>query len=306
MIETRQLGNSDLFVSVIGLGCMSLQPKEKSSEYLIKKAIDMGVNYFDTADLYHFGQNEELVGRALKSQRADVLIATKGGNMWSKQKDSWEWNPSKEYLKNAAKQSLTRLKLDYIDLYQLHGGTIEDNIDETIEAFEDLKQEGVIREYGISSIRPNVIKQYIKKSNIISVMLQHNILDRRAEEEVFNLLEDANVSTIIRGPVAKGLLTEDFLKKISEQGYLDYTEQELQYLLPKIKEVAHSFDYQLHELALHYCLAQKSVASAIPGASTLPQLEKNLSSSKKPSLSEDMLTAIKEMTRANIYTAHRK
>lgn len=91
-------------------------------------------------------------------------------------------DPSKAYIKEAVKKSLTRLKTDYIDLYQLHGGTIEDNIDETIEAFEELKQEGVIRYYGISSIRPNVIKEYVKKSNIVSIMMQFSLFDRRPEE----------------------------------------------------------------------------------------------------------------------------
>src|SRR5699024_6403991 len=92
------------------------------------------------------------------------------------------WDPSKKHIKTAVKQSLQRLHTDYIDLYQLHGGTIDDPIDETIEAFEELKTEGLIREYGISSIRPNVIKQYIEKSSIRSVMMQYNLLDRRPEE----------------------------------------------------------------------------------------------------------------------------
>ncbi|MCD8502280.1 MAG: aldo/keto reductase [Bacillaceae bacterium] len=304
-MERRQIGNSDLYVSMIGLGCMSLQPNERESEYIIDKALDMGVNYLDTADLYQFGQNEELISKVLKGRRADIIVATKGGNDWSQSGEGWTWNPSKKYLKEAVKASLRRLNTDYIDLYQLHGGTIEDDNNETIEAFEELKREGLIREYGISSIRPNVIKQYIEKSNIVSVMLQHNLLDRRAEEEVFQLLEDANVSSIVRGPVAKGLLTSTFLEKIGEDGYLDYTKEELIQLLPNLSQFAKVHNYQFHELALHYCLAQKSVASTIPGARTLEQLEHNLLSAEKSHLDETIVNELKKRTKANKYESHR-
>src|SRR5690606_10739916 len=96
---------------------------------------------------------------------------------------------------------------DYIDLYQLHGGTIEDNIDETIEAFEQLQREGVIRCYGISSMRPNVVREYVRRSNIVSVMLPYSALDRRAEEELLPLLAERGIRAVVRGPLAKGLLT---------------------------------------------------------------------------------------------------
>lgn len=304
-MERRQIGTSNLYVSMIGLGCMSLQPGQKESQYIIEKALEMGVNYLDTADLYQFGENEELISTVLKGRRSDIIVATKGGNDWSAPEDGWNWNPSKKYLKEAAKASLLRLKTDYIDLYQLHGGTLEDDIDETIETFEELKQEGLIREYGISSIRPNVIKQYVEKSNIVSVMLQHNLLDRRAEEVVFQLLDDANISAIVRGPVAKGHLTNNFLEKIGENGYLDYTREELLYLLPGLLRFSQKQDYDLHELALHYCLAQKSVASTIPGARTLEQLERNLLTAQKPFINETIIDELKRRTKANKYESHR-
>src|SRR6202034_3432729 len=95
---------------------------------------------------------------------------------------------------------------DYIDLYQLHGGTIDDPIDETIEAFELLQQQGKIRYYGISSIRPNVISEYVQRSNIISVMMQYSLLDRRPEESCLQLLQQNNIGVLARGSVAGGLL----------------------------------------------------------------------------------------------------
>lgn len=149
--------------------------------------------------------------------------------------DGWRWNPSKNYLKNAVKDSLRRLDTDYIDLYQAHGGTIEDPVDETIEAFEDLVKEGNIRYYGISSIRPNVIKAYAEKSNIVSIMMQYSLLDRRPEEW-FSLINESNISVIARGPVAKGLLTDQFEQRLKEDGYLNYSNEELKKTLSDLKK----------------------------------------------------------------------
>ena len=135
-MKKRRLGNSELLVSEIGLGCMSLGTVENQASEIIQAALDEGINYFDTADLYDFGMNEEIVGKNLKSVRDKVYIATKVGNRWNKNKDAWSWDPSGSYIKTAVKDSLKRLGTDYIDLYQLHGGTISDNIGETVEAFE--------------------------------------------------------------------------------------------------------------------------------------------------------------------------
>ncbi|MFH0070961.1 aldo/keto reductase, partial [Peribacillus sp. NPDC056705] len=172
-MRKNQLGSSELYVSEIGLGCMSLGTDEAVATELVSEALDRGVNLLDTADLYDEGRNEELVGRAIQGRRDQVILTTKVGNRRVPGKEGWTWDPSKSYIKSAVKDSLRRLNTDYIDLYQLHGGTIDDPIDETIEAFEELKQEGLIRYYGISSIRPNVIREYVQRSNIVSVMSQY-------------------------------------------------------------------------------------------------------------------------------------
>ena len=119
----------------------------------------------------------------------------------------------------AVKDSLKRLGTDYIDLYQLHGGTMEDNVSETIEAFEALKKEGVIREYGISSIRPNVIERFLSNSSAVSVMMQYSLLDRRPEEW-FPMIRDAGASVITRGTLAKGLLTDEGIERAEKYGWL--------------------------------------------------------------------------------------
>ncbi|HEY6899618.1 MAG TPA: aldo/keto reductase, partial [Puia sp.] len=139
-----QLGTSDLRISRIGFGCMSLGD-EREAAGLIHRAIEGGINFFDTADLYDKGVNEEMVGRILRDRRGEVLIATKVGNQWREDGSGWDWNPRKEYILKAVEESLRRLQTDRIDLYQLHGGTLEDPIDETIEAFELLQRQGKIR-----------------------------------------------------------------------------------------------------------------------------------------------------------------
>lgn len=302
-MNKRQLGKSDLSVSEIGLGCMSLGTDERSAMKIIHAALDEGINYFDTADLYDYGTNETIVGKALKAVRHEVMIATKVGNRWNDTKDSWSWDASGDYIKSAVKDSLQRLQTDYLDLYQLHGGTKEDNINEVIDTFEELKKEGLIRAYGISSIRPNVIKEYASKSNIDSVMMQYSLLDRRPEEW-FSLLDENQINVIARGPVAKGLLSEKMLAKITAQGYLNYSEGELKELYAELQDkLSHQ---KLHETALQFVLANRTVAAAIPGASSIAQLQQNCQAVRNKNLSTDEIELLRSITKANVYEVHRE
>lgn len=301
-MKKRRLGNSDLLVSEIGLGCMSLGTDTQKASEIVQAALDEGINYFDTADLYDFGVNEEIIGENLKSVRDQVYIATKVGNRWTENKDSWSWDASGDYIKTAVKDSLRRLNTDYIDMYQLHGGMIEDNLPETIEAFEELKKEGYIRYYGISSIRPNVIKQFAEKSELDSVMMQYSLLDRRPEEWM-PLLENKQISIIARGPLAKGLLSEKMLTKANEDGYLDYSYQELKDLLPQIQDL--SSGKKLNATALQYVLSNQCVASAVTGASSVQQLRENCLAANSSPLSKDELDVLKQLTKASQYTSHR-
>ncbi|MBT2677630.1 aldo/keto reductase [Bacillus sp. ISL-35] len=303
-MKKRQLGSSELFVSEIGLGCMSLGTDYTKAQAVVEAALEEGINYFDTADLYDFGENERIVGQALRNVRDQVVIATKAGNRWTDTKDSWTWDPSKSHIKEAVKQSLKRLDTDYIDLYQLHGGTIDDRIDETIEAFEELKAEGFIMYYGISSIRPNVIREYAQKSNIVSVMMQYSMLDRRPEEEVLPLLGEKGISVVTRGTVAKGMLSDRLLEKAPSKGYLDYSYDELQEVLPLLKEKLAS-SHTLTEAAIQYNLAAPAVASIVAGASSAEQIRENARAARANPLSAEEIHLIKSLTKANQYDQHR-
>src|SRR4051812_21071885 len=134
-MEYRILGKSDLQISRIGFGAMSLSMGQEANSNLIQEAVGAGINFFDTADLYDKGLNEEMVGKALGSYRKNVIIATKVGNQWRADGSGWDWNPKQDYILACVEKSLQRLKTNYIDLYQLHGGTLDDPIDEIIDTF---------------------------------------------------------------------------------------------------------------------------------------------------------------------------
>ncbi|MGG1573744.1 aldo/keto reductase [Fictibacillus sp. NRS-1165] len=305
-MKQNKLGTSDLLVSEIGLGCMSIEPgNETEGKEMIQRAYEEGVTLFDTADLYQFGWNEEFVGKSVKPFRDKIVLSTKVGNRWTEDKKSWDWDPSKTYIKSAVKDSLQRLQTDYIDLYQLHGGTIEDNMDETISAFDELKKEGLIREYGISSIRPNVISYYAEHSDIVSVMMQYSILDRRPEEEMLDFLYDKNISVIARGPVAKGWLSERALQRNESDQYLDYQGKEIQVLVQNLHSELGS-ERSLSQTAIRYALHHPAVASAIPGASSVKQLLSNIGASASEKLSSEEVAAVRSLSKPNVYEQHRR
>ena len=301
-MKQNGLGNSDLYVSEMGLGCMSLGTDETKAVSIIEEALELGITFFDTADLYDDGRNEELVGKAIKHRRSNVIVATKVGNRRQAGKEGWIWDPSKAYILSAVKESLRRLGTDYIDLYQLHGGTLEDPIEETIEAFEELKKEGLIRYYGISSIRPNVIREYVQRSGISSLMSQYSMLDRRPEEEVLPQLVEHGIGLIARGPLAGGILTSGGANK-AQRDYLDYSREELSDIRVKMTELAGD-TRTMAQIAIRYVLDEPGVAVAIPGASSLEQLRNNVSAADT-SLSAEERDAILAITKANHYTVHR-
>ncbi|TQS74480.1 aldo/keto reductase [Ornithinibacillus gellani] len=306
-MKKNQIGKSDLFISELTLGCMSLGTDEKQANRIIDAALDAGINHLDTADLYDFGENEKLLGQVVKQKRNSLIITSKVGNHFEKAKKDWFWDPSKTHIIAGLKDSLRRLGTDYIDLYLLHGGTMDDAYEETIEAFESLKQEGLIRAYGISSIRPNVIKRYVEHASIDAVMMQYSILDRRPEEEILDLLHDNQISVLARGPLAKGLLSskaEQQLERKAADGYLAYE-------LDQLKEMVHSLQQlcpekmTMNELALRYVLKHPSIASAVFGASSELQVMENISAANIEQITNELYAKIQQISRPIRYEAHR-
>ena len=298
-MEYQQLGTSDLKVSRIGFGAMSLKDDIDTNKKLIGRALELGINYFDTADLYDKGENEKIIGEALKEKRKEVIVATKVGNQWRADGTGWDWNPRKDYILTSVENSLKRLSTDYIDLYQLHGGTMQDNIDETIEAFEQLVEQGKIRYYGISSIRPNVIKEYIKRSNIVSVMMQYSLLDRRPEETCLPLLKENNIGVLARGSVAQGLLVGK-----PARTYLNHTAEEVRQAIAAVQNL--SIERRTcAQIAIQYVLHHPAIVSAVVGMRTISQLEEGVNALNAPFLTEKELQLLQQSAIANHYEEHR-
>lgn len=298
-MEYQFLGKSQLNISKIGFGCMSLKPDQKDFDQIIHAAIDMGINYFDTADLYDKGLNESLLGKAFKAKRDKVIIATKAGNQWRADGSGWDWNPRKQYILKCADESLRRLQIDYIDLYQSHGGTMEDNIDETIEAYEILLKQGKIRYYGLSSIRPNVIREFIKRSNIVSVMTQYNLLDRRPEETTLNLLHENNIGVLVRGSLASGLLVNKPAKS-----YLNYNANQINEGANAVRSIS-SEKRSAAQTAIQYVLQNPAVTSAIVGMRTMEQLKEAVETINSPKLTDEEIKILRDSISPNFYEQHR-
>ncbi|GGB05233.1 aldo/keto reductase [Macrococcus hajekii] len=263
---------SGLKFSELGLGCMNLPTDYHEAQSILKQALDSEITYFDTADLYNKGDNEKLLGRFFKENghRQDIVLGSKVGNEFSQQSDEVKWNPSREHILHGIKDSLHRLGTDYLDLYMLHGGTIEDNMEETLDAFNILKQDGLIRAYGISSIRPNVIREYLDHSDIDVIMMQFNLLDNRPEM-LLDEIAARDVKVLARGPVMKGLLTDQSQSIIArkfEEGVFDYSKEELTQTLSNVDE-------PLTVSTMNYLLSQP-VASIVAGASSVDQLTTNV------------------------------
>lgn len=298
-MNTHTLGRSDITVSEIGFGCMSLSGDRAQNESLLRSAFDQGITFFDSADLYDHGENEKLVGQVFSGMRQQVVISTKVGNQWRADGSGWDWNPTKAYILQAVDESLNRLKTDYIDLYQLHGGTLDDPIDETIEAFELLKQQGKIREYGISSIRPNVIREWIRRSNLVSVMMQYSLLDRRPEESCFDLLHQHQISVLARGSLAKGLLVNK-----PASSYLTYTADEVREAAKMVSAVSDA-TRTATAIAIRFALHQPVVTSAVVGIRTPEQLAEAIRSSESRALSQSEWEQLASTLPPNFYDQHR-
>lgn len=279
-------------LSQLGFGAMNLPLEDTNqTESILDTALDNGITYIDTADLYQKGQNEIAIGRFMRQRknRHKITLLSKVGNEFNPLNDEVKWNPSKEYIMSAIKDSLSRLQTDYLDMYLLHGGMIEDNKDETIDAFEILKKEGLIRSYGISSIRPNVIDYYIKHSNIDVIMMQFNLFDNRPLDILPSLVNN-NIKLLARGPLSKGVLTDKYATISNSKfndGFLGFSKDEM---ISTIQTLENQFQLPIQTIAMLYQLIYSNGA-IVCGASKLEQLNKNI---------EHYHSAVQFLTETNI------
>lgn len=294
-MQKRILGKSGLEVSALGLGCMGMsfsygEPKDKQEMVaLIRAAVERGINFFDTAEVYGPYTNEELVGEALAPLRAQVVIATKFGfDFHEDGKPGWKGlNSRPEHIKKVAEQSLKRLKTDVIDLYYQHRVDPEVPIEEVAGAVKELIQEGKVKHFGLSEAGVQTIRRAHSVQPVAALQNEYSLWWRRPEEEVIPTLEELGIGLVPYSPLGKGFLTG----KIDESA--KFGQGDFRSMLPRfapeaikanqafvelINGIAKQKEATSAQIALAWILAQKPWIVPIPGTTKLPRLEENIGS----------------------------
>jgi aryl-alcohol dehydrogenase-like predicted oxidoreductase len=293
-MKLRKLGSTGLEVSEVGFGAWAIGGNEHGNSYgptdddeslrALTTALDQGCNFFDTADVYGHGRSEELIGRAVKGRRDQVVIATKGGSDFYHEPPRLNFTES--HLIFAVDQSLKRLGTDYIDLYQLHNppfSLIEAG--RLFEPLDKLKAQGKIRFYGISIHDPQEGLLAMKFGHPSTIQVVYNYLRRAAAEELFPRAIAEGIGIIAREPLANGFLTGKYTKDsifpigdIRHQWPSKYQTQLLNQVQDFLKAVSAS-PWTPTQTALRFVLAQPAVSVVIPGCKTVEQAEENFKTS---------------------------
>jgi len=289
-LKTRKLGNSGLEVSAIGLGCMGMSyaygPASDKKEMikLIRSAVERGVTFFDTAEIYGPFTNEELVGEALAPYREEVVIATKFGFNFKDGKETG-LDSRPEHIREAVEGSLKRLKIETIDLLYQHRVDPKVPIEEVAGAVKELIQEGKVEHWGLSEAGVQTIRRAQKVQPLTAVQSEYSMWWRRPEEELLPALEELGIGFVPFSPLGKGFLTGRFDKssKFDSSDFRSivprFTQENLdanQVLVDLIKEVAAEKNATAAQIALVWLLAQKPWIVPIPGTRKLERLVENL------------------------------
>ena len=288
-MKTRKLRN--LEVSAIGLGCMGMshgygEPSDKKEMIsLIHKAIDLGVTFFDTAEVYGPFTNEELVGEALKPFKNKVVIATKFGIKLENFKQVLDAKP--ETIRKSVEGSLKRLNIEAIDLYYLHRVDPNTPIEEVASTIKDLIKEGKVKYWGLSEAGANTIRKANSVCKLTAIQSEYSMMWREPEKEIIPLLEELNIGFVPFAPLGRGFLTgmldkNSTFKNNDFRSIVPRFEKENleanQVLVELIKEIANKKNITLPQVALAWVLAQKSFIVPIPGTRNLERLKDNISS----------------------------
>ena len=292
-MEYRNLGDSELNVSILSLGCLNFGMfcDQETTTEIINTAIDLGVNCIDTAALYGGpkGHCETLVGKAIEGQRDKVILATKFGADSNARGSGLKGGGKRDYIVTSVEESLTRLNIDYIDLYQMHFPDHETPIDETLRALDDLVTSGKVRYIGSSNFASWQISEAAwtsitnEVSNFVSLQTRYSILNRDMEKEIVPACEKHNISILPFFPLESGLLTGKVKRdedpppgtRLAIWGGAFRSDWKFD-VMEKITEFGQSIDRNILEMSLSWAANQKQIGSVLVGATKSEQLIQNI------------------------------
>lgn len=288
------LGHSDLSLSRIGFGCMSLHQKQATTgsytnDGALFNALNCGINFFDTADIYGDGYNEELLGRFIKSQSQKVVIATKVGLRFNKTSNTTFVDNSSSYIKSACDASLRRLKVDVIDLYYIHRIDSKTPIEETIGVMSNLVNDGKVRYLGICNIDANTLIRANNVYKISAVQNEYSLLNRDAEKDIIPLCQDLGITFVAYSPLGRGFLTgrltseQDFDDINMQQILMRFKNKNIQNYIKtalQVIKIASRNGCTPAQLSLAYLLYKNINVIPIPGSQNYEHIKENCKSEK--------------------------
>ena len=313
-MESRNLGSEGLVVSELGLGCMGMSEfygtgDEDESVATIHRALELGINFLDTADMYGPFTNEELVGKAIEGRRDEVVLATKFGNVRGENGERLGISGDPEYVRKACDASLERLGVDHIDLYYQHRVDLETPVEETWGAMKQLVDAGKVRYLGISEAGPETIRKAHSVHPVSALQSEYSLFSRDVEDEILPTIRELGIGFVPYSPLGRGFLTgrwrsiedmpEDDTRSARFPRFSEENFAKNLVLADRVREVADDKGITPGQLALAWLLAQGDDIVPIPGTKRREYLEDNAGAASVTLTAEDLARVEEAMPRGS-------